>query len=75
MGTFYNQMENHVDLLAARDYSSWKIKLKMDIAVFQNVRQTITNQNQTIGVISARCMQSELVRIMAIFQGKEVKLC
>ena len=47
----------------------------MDIAVFPNVRQTITNQNQTIGVISARCMQSELVRIMAIFQGKEVKLC
>ena len=47
----------------------------MDIAVFQNVRQTITNQNQTIGAISARCMQSELVRIMAIFQGKEVKLC
>ena len=45
----------------------------MDIAAFQNVRQTIMNQHQIIGVINARCMQNGSDPIMELFQGKEVK--
>ena len=74
-GTFYNQMENHVDLLVARDYFFQKTRLKMDIAAFQNVRQTIMSQHQIIGVINVRCIQNGSDHIMEIFQGKEVKSC